>query len=56
MQNDLETVMILIEKGASKNLTVRNVLPIELAIKKRASFANNLESQGNFITKYIHNK
>ncbi len=37
--------MILIEKGAQKNLSVKNVLPLEAAIKKRASYMNNLDAQ-----------
>lgn len=43
--NDIETVMLLLEKDAKKDKAIGGVLAIELALKIRADLLNNLESK-----------
>ncbi|RNA23136.1 poly(ADP-ribose) glycohydrolase ARH3-like [Brachionus plicatilis] len=43
--NDIETVMLLLEKDVKKEMAVGGVLPIEQVIKIRADLLNNLESK-----------
>ena len=43
--NDIETVMLLLEKNVNKDMAVFGTFPIELVIKIRADLLNNIESK-----------
>ncbi|CAF1049635.1 unnamed protein product [Brachionus calyciflorus] len=42
--NDIETVMLLVEKDVKKDLPVNGILPMELVIKIRSQYISDLES------------